>query len=85
MNSLKRFSVTCKQRKAKHRQNRPCSMEGFTICGRARAWGKGTVSLRLLQGISFDLENLILEMYPKENDWLCVQYVYEDVYIGFKK
>lgn len=85
INSLQRFGVTCKQSKAKLWLNRPYSMEGLTTSSIAWVWGKGTVRPRLLQDISFDLENLILEMYPKENDWLCVQYVYEDVYIGFKK
>lgn len=57
-------------------------MEGLTI---SRVCGKRHCQTQITEGISFDLENLFLEMYPKENDWLCVQHMYEDVYIGFKK
>lgn len=57
-------------------------MEGLTI---SRVCGKRHCQTQITEGISFDLENLFLEMYPKENDWLCVQHMYEDIYIGFKK
>ena len=49
----------------------------------ARVWGKGHCQTRIIAGHIFDVENLFLEMCPKGNDWLCVQHVYENVYIGF--
>lgn len=48
------------------------SIVGLTLSRMARVWRKRHCQTQVIAGYIFDLATLFLEMYPKENDWICV-------------